>query len=169
MVMENVLIEGFANVTKAIPVLHVLPMTAFTMSILPRRKRHLRVSMDYHTCNGDTLCRYVILLTHFIFLFSIVVSRMMFPTSLLVLFCILAVGFVASLVFIRYSQRNSQAKYKSLGTFDSPTAKSHASGGGVTGGSGTAVYQNSARADYAIPQSQNVVTYCVIDDRLVDQ
>lgn len=29
-------------------------------------------------------------------------------------------------------------------------------------------YQNSAPANYALPPTQKTVTYCVIDDRLVD-
>lgn len=91
----------------------------------------------------------------------------MLPTSLLVLISVLGVGFVASLSFAIYTQRRSQVAYKKFGSMDSPDGRSHPSVG--TGAAGTAVYQSSARADYAIPQAQNVVTYCVIDDRLVDQ
>lgn len=92
----------------------------------------------------------------------------MFPTSLLVLVCVLAVGFVVSLSFAILTQKRSHIAYKKFGTMDSPSGKSHAGIGG-TGAAGAAVYQSSARADYAIPSQNNVVTYCVIDDRLVDQ
>lgn len=54
-----------------------------------------------------------------------------------------------------------------MGAIDSPGGKSDPSGL-ASKSPGTVVYQK-AGADYAIPQSQNAVTYCVIDDRLVDQ
>lgn len=91
----------------------------------------------------------------------------MLPTSLLVLIGVLTVGFVGSFAFAIYSQRKSHVAYNKLNAMDSPSGKSNPSGGGV--GAVAPGYHSSARADYAIPQSHNVVTYCVIDDRLVDQ
>lgn len=91
----------------------------------------------------------------------------MFPSSLLVLIGILAVAFVASLSFAIYSQRKSKDTYSKMGTIESPDGRSDPSGL-ASKLPGAVVYQK-AGADYAIPQSQNVVTYCVIDDRLIDQ
>lgn len=91
----------------------------------------------------------------------------MFPSSLLVLISMLAVAFVASLSYAIYSQRKSKDIYNKMGAIDSPGGKSDPSGL-ASKSPGTVVYQK-AGADYAIPQSQNAVTYCVIDDRLVDQ
>lgn len=47
-------------------------------------------------------------------------------------------------------------KYQKLGPAQDSHAQKHATS-----------YQNSA--DYALPPKQKVVTYCVIDGRLVDQ
>lgn len=91
----------------------------------------------------------------------------MFPSSLLFLICILAAAFVASFSFAIYTQRKSRDTYNKMGAMDSPGGKLDPAGVGSRS-PGTVVYQK-AGADYAIPQSQNVVTYCVIDDRLVDQ
>jgi len=95
-------------------------------------------------------------------------SRMMFPSSMLVLISLLAVAFVASLSSAIYSQRKSRDTYNKMSVIESPGGRSDPSGGLASKSPGAVVYQK-AGADYAMPQSQNVVTYCVIDDRLVDQ
>ena len=152
---------------KAIPVLLVEPMLAFTISILPRRRSPLEVS-EKCVENVDAVCVYYEYVDLFDLLFITVVSRMMFPTSLLVLFCLLAVGFLLSLAVAIYTQKSEvDYRFKKLSSVDSPDGRSYPSS--VTGVAGAAMYQSSARADYAIPQSQNVVTYCVIDDRLIDK
>ncbi len=80
----------------------------------------------------------------------------MFPSSMLVLISLLAVAFVASLSSAIYSQRKSRDTYNKMSVIESPGGRSDPSGG-------------LASKSPGIPQSQNVVTYCVIDDRLVDQ
>lgn len=71
------------------------------------------------------------------------------------LIILLLLGFIAGMrVTIRNKIR--QGHYQPVGpAHDTQDQKNHTS------------YQNSA--DYALPPKQNVVTYCVIDGRLVDQ
>ena len=91
-------------------------------------------------------------------------SKMMFPTSLCFIASFLVVGFLLSLAITIRRQRNEVA-YQKLNAGDSSDMRSPQSN---TTGVGS--YQSSARTDYAIPQSsQKVVTYCVIDDRLIDK
>lgn len=88
----------------------------------------------------------------------------MFPTSLCFIASFLVVGFLLSLAITIRRQRNEVA-YQKLSAGDSSEMRSS-----LRNITGVVSYQSSARADYAIPQSsQKVVTYCVIDDRLIDK
>jgi hypothetical protein len=57
--------------------------------------------------------------------------------------------------------KGKEANYQKVEMSDNPSQSSPASGS-------TSSYQNSASTQYAIPPTQKVVTYCVIDGRLVD-
>ena len=78
---------------------------------------------------------------------------MYFPVSLIGLILLIVAGFFVSM----YGAVQAKAKtgYQKL-----PTTENHADNSGAS-------YQNSA--EYALPPKQKVVTYCVIDGRLVDQ
>ena len=80
-------------------------------------------------------------------------ARMYFPVSLIGLILVIVIGFCVSM----YGAIQAKAKtgYQKL-----PTAEIHSANPGAS-------YQNSA--EYALPPKQKVVTYCVIDGRLVDQ
>ena len=87
----------------------------------------------------------------------------MFPTSLCFIASFLVTGFLLSLAIAIRQQRNEA--YQKLSAGDSSEMRSS-----LRSTLGFVSYQSSARADYAIPQSsQKVVTYCVIDDRLIDR
>lgn len=91
------------------------------------------------------------------FLFLSSVSRVMVPTSLIYVIGLLIAGFILSLT-ISIRVKGKQATYQKLGSVGQ-NDNSTQSG---------ASYQNPASAQYAIPPTQKVVTYCVIDGRLVD-
>lgn len=89
---------------------------------------------------------------------------MIFPTSLSFIAAFLAAAFFFSWAFTIKRQRN-EVMYQKVTTGDSADMRSPRNSE-----RGATSYQMSARADYAIPQaSQKVVTYCVIDDRLIDK
>jgi hypothetical protein len=88
---------------------------------------------------------------------------MVIPRSLLlfVLFLGLAFGSVLGGIVFRHRRLDGYEKLEL-------TASPEAGRGGAF--SGVTSYQNSASTDYALPENnkQKVVTYCVIDGRLVD-
>jgi len=93
-----------------------------------------------------------------------VVYNMMLPSGLLVIISVLGVGFLLSMGYGVFRKYKEAAPYQELGVIGV------ADSAGQHGGRGSEIssYQNSASADYALPSKQKVVTYCVIDGRLVD-
>lgn len=89
-------------------------------------------------------------------------SSMVIPRSLIVIVVVLAIGFASAFGGL-ISRHRRDARYEKL---DSSNSHDNAgSGQGVYSGANS--YQNTASADYTLPQ-QKVVTYCVIDGRLID-
>jgi hypothetical protein len=85
----------------------------------------------------------------------------MIPKGLCVILGLLITGFLLSLT-ISISVKGKEPKYQKIAGAGANDSSFH------PGASGS--YQNSDQANtqYAISPSQNVVTYCVIDGRLVD-
>jgi hypothetical protein len=80
------------------------------------------------------------------------------PTSLAVIICFLFSGLLYSITYsVRVEGRNP--KYSKVRT--NPGANENPP---TNSGS----YQHSVGGGYALPPSSNVVTYCVIDGRLID-
>lgn len=89
---------------------------------------------------------------------------MVFPNSLRFFIPFLMLGFLLSAAILT-SRQKRELMYQKLAADDCPEGSPP-----TRLQSERAVsYQNAGRADYAIPQSQKVVTYCVIDDRLIDK
>jgi hypothetical protein len=81
------------------------------------------------------------------------------PPGLVVIVVLLIGGFFVSLAgFIR--RQKKEASYQSIPSGDSGIARA--------GNGFQSSYQNAASTDYALPTDQKVVTYCVIDGRLID-
>jgi hypothetical protein len=86
------------------------------------------------------------------------------PKSLLIVIALLIAGFILSLTISMIRVKGKETNYQKVGGIgmgDNRSQSGPASGANFS-------YQNSAAAQYAIPPTQNVVTYCVIDGRLVD-
>jgi len=86
------------------------------------------------------------------------------PKSLIISVMILIGGFFPSMLLIIHKNRK-QAQYQSLINGSVP---SH-SGQVRPLSRETLAYQNSVPSDYVVPRNDKVVTYCVIDGRLVDK
>lgn len=86
---------------------------------------------------------------------------MFLPPGLIIVIATLIVGFVIVLAGIIRKQRK-EISYHKLANGSSEQQYSPTGYGGTS-------YQNAASADYALPTDQKVVTYCVIDGRLIDQ
>ena len=81
------------------------------------------------------------------------------PPGLVVIVVLLIGGFLVSLAgFIR--RQKKEAMYQSIPNSDAAVAR--------TGNGFQTSYQDAASTDYALPTDQKVVTYCVIDGRLID-
>jgi hypothetical protein len=86
------------------------------------------------------------------------------PKSLSTVIALLIAGFIVSLTISMIRVKGKESNYQKVGSVGmngSPSQSGAAS-------SGASSYQNSDGAQYALPPSQKVVTYCVIDGRLVD-
>jgi hypothetical protein len=96
--------------------------------------------------------------------FPLSVASMEIPKSLFIVIALLIAGFTLSLTIsmIRVKGKH-ETKYQKVEMSDNPSQSSAASGSTYASS-----YQNSDSTHYAIPPTQKVVTYCVIDGRLVD-
>jgi hypothetical protein len=84
------------------------------------------------------------------------------PASLITIIVVLIIGFGLALTGI-IRRRMKDASYTKLSNgLPGPAA-------GDSAARTTASYQNSGSTDYALPTNQKVVTYCVIDGRLIDE
>jgi hypothetical protein len=87
---------------------------------------------------------------------------MVIPKSLRIVIGLLVAGFILSLT-ISIHTKGKEYNYQKIGGVamsDNPSQP---------GSNGTNFsYQDSANPHYALPPTQKVVTYCVIDGRLVD-
>ena len=98
--------------------------------------------------------------TYQIYLLIFTVDMIYVPPGLVVIVVLLIGGFFLSLAgFIR--RQKKEASYQAIPNGDNGVAR--------FGNAFQTSYQNSASTDYALPTDQKVVTYCVIDGRLIDQ
>mmetsp|Transcript_15488 Transcript_15488/g.25832 ORF Transcript_15488/g.25832 Transcript_15488/m.25832 type:complete len:432 (+) Transcript_15488:748-2043(+) len=88
-------------------------------------------------------------------------SHIYLPTSLILIVATLIIGFALSLMEI-IRRRKKDALYAKLPNGQAGPAASDSSARATS-------YQNSGSTDYALPTNQKVVTYCVIDGRLIDE
>jgi hypothetical protein len=89
---------------------------------------------------------------------------MWIPPSLFLIVVSLVVGFAAMLAgIIRRHKRD--AKYHKISNGSTVPASGDSAPRSYNSPSS---YQNSGSTDYALPTNQKVVTYCVIDGRLID-
>lgn len=86
---------------------------------------------------------------------------MYLPSSLIFTVAVLIGGFILSLLFIIY-RRKKQAKYHKISNGSKEVIAN-----GFQGNTESS-YQNNS-SGYALPNNDKVNTYCVIDDRLIDQ
>jgi hypothetical protein len=86
---------------------------------------------------------------------------MFLPPGLVIVIASLFIAFAVILAGIIRKQRKDIA-YRKLANGSSDPQYSPS-------GYAATSYQNAASADYALPTNQKVVTYCVIDGRLIDQ
>ena len=85
---------------------------------------------------------------------------MKIPLSLYVVVGILVLGFLLSMIGA-VRKKSKESKYQKLNGAGTAEASQHTLPSG-----GPESYQNS---NYVLPPPQKVVTYCVIDGRLVDE
>jgi hypothetical protein len=91
------------------------------------------------------------------FFYSFLVNYMVVPHGLIIIVGLLFVSFVIAYCYLT-GQTRKEVAYQKLSSNGDDSCRP----GNYNGGS----YQNSA--DYALPTDQKVVTYCVIDGRLMD-
>jgi len=84
---------------------------------------------------------------------------MYLPASLIFIVSALIGGFFLSLLFFIRS-RKKQVSYQKISKGPDVTKPKN---------NDEPSYQNSASRDYALPNNDKSSTYCVIDDRLIDQ
>jgi hypothetical protein len=84
------------------------------------------------------------------------------PKSLFTVIALLIAGFIVSLTISMIRLKGKESNYQKVGAVGMNDTPSQT--GAVPGTS----YQNSDSTQYALPTTQKVVTYCVIDGRLVD-
>ncbi len=90
------------------------------------------------------------------------VSTVKFPPSLVIAVGLLVLGFLFSVRIV--VRRRSKDHYQDIGaSHTTPNPSQHKSAWRPLNS-----YQNAAGTDYVLPPKQKVVTYCVIDGRLVD-
>lgn len=94
------------------------------------------------------------------------VSSMVFPKSLIVLVIIVVLGFLFSLTG-SFRSKLLERKYEKIDR--SVDDAVHPTENSLINTAQGASYQDPPNSDYALPPQQKVVTYCVIDGRLVDQ
>ena len=107
----------------------------------------------------------LLFLTHTTVLFN-PGSKMVMPTGLALTFGILVLGFLFALVRTIYI-KSGESKYKYRRLDYTPGASNEVMH--MESSTNPRSYQNSAPDNYAIPQNQQkVLTYCVVDGRLMD-
>jgi hypothetical protein len=94
------------------------------------------------------------------------VATIVIPKSLLIVIALLIAAFILSLTISMIRVKGKESNYQKVGGVGMSDNRSQSSA--ASGSNFASSYQNSDSTQYAIPPAQKVVTYCVIDGRLVD-